>query len=100
MNKEKENFESYAKKHLGFRKNQFSKYIDGSYKNEQLRVYSEIWEASAWQAKAQAVPEGFVLVPREPTEEMIQAGRDERRDLGTVASTYKAMIEAQEKTND
>ncbi|QIC69770.1 hypothetical protein [Acinetobacter indicus] len=51
-------------------------------------------------AKAQAVPEGFVLVPREPTEEMIQAGRDERRDLGTVASTYKAMIEAQEPAND
>lgn len=36
----------------------------------------------------------YVLVPKEPTEEMIQAGRDERRDLGTVASTYKAMIEA------
>lgn len=47
--------------------------------------------------KDQSVPEGFVLVPREPTEEMIQAGRDERRDLGAVASTYKAMIEAQEK---
>ncbi|RVT36869.1 hypothetical protein [Acinetobacter indicus] len=43
----------------------------------------------------------YVLVPREPTEEMIQAGRDERRDLGTVASTYKAMIEAvQESTDD
>ncbi|UNW10640.1 hypothetical protein MOW14_05635 [Acinetobacter indicus] len=54
----------------------------------------------AKEAKAQAVPEGFVLVPREPTEEMIQAGRDERRDLGTVASTYKAMIEAQELAND
>lgn len=51
-------------------------------------------------AKAKAVPEGFVLVPREPTEEMIQAGRDERRDLGTVASTYKAMIEAREPAND
>ena len=56
-----------------------------------------IFSWGAWkEAKAQAVPEGFVLVPREPTEEMIQAGRDERRDLGTVASTYKAMIEAQE----
>lgn len=42
----------------------------------------------------------YVLVPREPTEEMIQAGRDERRDLGTVASTYKAMIEARELAND
>lgn len=39
----------------------------------------------------------YVLVPREPTEEMIQAGRDERRDSGTVVSTYKAMIKAQEQ---
>lgn len=30
---------------------------------------------SAWkEAKAQAVPEGFVLVPKEPTEAMIQRG--------------------------
>ena len=28
----------------------------------------------AWQAKAQAVPEGFILVPKEPTEAMIQRG--------------------------
>lgn len=42
----------------------------------------------------------YVLVPKEPTEEMIKAGRDERRDFGTVASTYKAMIEAQEQAND
>ncbi|WP_338841000.1 hypothetical protein [Acinetobacter lwoffii] len=27
-----------------------------------------------WQAKAQAVPEGFILVPKEPTEAMIQRG--------------------------
>lgn len=61
----------------------------------------ELYERKKWQAaKAQAVPEGFVVVPKEPTEEMIQAGRDERRDLGTVASTYKAMIEAQEQAND
>ena len=32
-------------------------------------------QAEAWQAaKAQAVPEGFVLVPKEPTEAMIQRG--------------------------
>ena len=30
---------------------------------------------SAWkEAKAQAVPEGFILVPKEPTEAMIQRG--------------------------
>jgi len=30
----------------------------------------EMWQA----AKAQAVPEGFILVPKEPTEAMIQRG--------------------------
>ena len=35
--------------------------------NDSLRI----WQA----AKAQAVPEGFVLVPKEPTEKMIDAGQ-------------------------
>lgn len=57
------------------------------------------------QAKAQAVPEGFVLVPKEPTEKMNKAGLQEYRkvigvgqdDIGYI---YKAMIEAQEPAND
>ena len=69
------------------------------------------WES--WQAaKAQAVPDGFVVVPKEPTQEMIDkfpevfyqdtyAGEcsmwvgDE-----TIRNGYKAMIEAQEQAND
>lgn len=66
---------------------------------EQFEINNKLVE-QVEKLKARVVPEGFVLVPREPTEEMIQAGRDERRDLGTVASTYKAMIEAQEPAND
>ena len=66
------------------------------YEHRPTQVRWEAWQA----AKAQAIPDGYVLMPKEPTEEMIQAGRDERRDLGTVASTYKAMIEAQEQAND
>mgnify|MGYP003608281083 CR=1 FL=1 len=61
-------------------------------------IYKEIHEAHlVWQAKAQAVPEGFVLVPKEPTEKMLQAGYDNRNFL---AKTYKAMIEAQEQSHD
>ena len=51
-------------------------------------------------AKAQAVPEGFVLVPKEPTEAMYIAGVDKRQSGGNTADVYKAMIEAQEPTND
>ena len=63
-----------------------------------------MWET--WQAaKAQAVPEGFVLMPKEPTEKMNKAGLQEYRkvigvgqdDIGYI---YKAMIEAQEPAND
>lgn len=38
-------------------------------------ITSLLFSWSAWkEAKAQAVPEGFVLVPKEPTEAMIQRG--------------------------
>ncbi|EKF48396.1 MULTISPECIES: hypothetical protein [Acinetobacter calcoaceticus/baumannii complex] len=51
----------------------------------------------AWQekAKAQAVPDGYVLVPKEPTEVMERAGFD--KGAGFLAnSIYKAMVEASE----
>ena len=54
------------------------------------------WEA--WQAaKAQAVPEGFVVVPKEPTEAMVEAGKDSSECGGWPDEIYKAMIEAREK---
>ena len=58
----------------------------------------------------QAVPEGFVLVPKEPTDAMLFAasGRDivaehygdENILWPELRETWKAMIEAQEPTND
>ena len=59
--------------------------------------YSFAW--SAWRAaKAQAVPEGFVLVPKEPTEKMIDAGHDFcKNNIVTPSGFYKAMIEAREQ---
>ena len=51
--------------------------------------------------KAQAVPEGFVLVPKEPTYEMLEAGSEARsRTEGHIASIWEAMIEAQEQSHD
>ena len=62
--------------------------------NDLLRI----WQA----AKAQAVPEGFVLVPKEPTLKMSIAYQ--KNAIAPVSSLimsdYKAMIEAQEPAND
>ena len=57
----------------------------------------------AWQAKAQAVPEGFVLMPLEiddfdhPITKALEKGIV--KDL-SASVIYKAMIEAQEPAND
>ena len=64
-----------------------------------------IWESTKNLAKAmfyagqaQAIPEGFVLVPKEPTSEMLYCGYAAPDNL---AAKYKAMIEAaQEPAND
>ena len=53
--------------------------------------------------KAQAVPEGFVLVPRVATKQMVNAGYEAHDGFftnGQVQDVYQAMIEAQEPTND
>ena len=59
------------------------------------------------QAKAQAVPEGFVLVPKEPTDIEIESIKEKHWDMrgcqlckSDYIDLYKAMIEAQEPTND
>jgi hypothetical protein len=49
---------------------------------------------------AKATPEGFVLVPKEPTEIMYLAGFDEKQMGGNIVNIYKAMIEAQELSHD
>ncbi|MFY0117175.1 hypothetical protein ABTP92_03830 [Acinetobacter baumannii] len=54
----------------------------------------------AWleKAKAQAVPEGYVLMPKVPTEKMFQAyERYSVAPMSTLSKTgYKAMVEASE----
>ena len=57
-------------------------------------------------AKAQAVPEGFAVVPKEPTPKMIDATwnyDDAIQDMSHNTRNefiYKAMIKAQEPAND
>ncbi len=69
---------------------------------------AEIKSLKSELAKAQAVPEGFVLVPKEPTLEMIAKGHDvfvgafdSKLNGGqSLHCAYLAMIEAQEQSND
>ncbi|OTG65806.1 hypothetical protein [Acinetobacter silvestris] len=56
-----------------------------------------MWKKAINFVKAQAVPEGFVLVPKKPTEKMLKAIYDNRN---STASAYRAMIEAQEQSHD
>ena len=60
-------------------------------------------------AKAQAVPDGFVVVPKEPSADLVNHGHqvflghfNEGGQTGgrSLYFAYKAMIEAQEPAND
>ena len=55
-----------------------------------------VYEAAKWAWQAR-VPEGYVVVPKEPTREMMQAVVDEVKKSGHLVDFYKAMIEAVEK---
>lgn len=64
-------------------------------------VVKEISGFDSW--KAQAVPEGFVLVPKKATKKMLDAGYEAHDGFfsnGAVQDVYVAMIEAQEPAND
>ena len=57
--------------------------------------------------EAQAVPEGFVLMPKEPTDIEIESIKEKHWDMrgcqlckSDYIDLYKAMIGAQEPTND
>ena len=64
---------------------------------------------SAWQAKPQAIPDGFVLVPKEPSADLVNHGHqvflgnfNEGGQTGgrSLYFAYKAMIEVREQAND
>ncbi|MBI1452988.1 DNA (cytosine-5-)-methyltransferase [Acinetobacter sp. FL51] len=102
--KEKEAFEQWFEENNHTHFMQFA-ILDGVYQDKHSQTCWEAWQA----AKAQAVPEGFVLVPKEPTQKMIDkfpevfyqdtyAGECSLWvDDETIRNGYKAMIEAQEQ---
>ena len=65
---------------------------------DNCQEYSDDYTQSAWLAWQARVPEGYVVVPVEPTKEMLIAADNCVID-GKVTShnIYKAMIEAVEK---
>lgn len=50
--------------------------------------------------EANAVLEGFVLVPKEPTEAMMFAGYESKEKTDNLRINYRAMVEAQEQSRD
>ena len=102
IQKEREAFENHLKR-MGKTDNEtFSKNEDDSYQMDIIHFGWKIWQA----AKAQVVPEGFVLMPIKPTETMVMAVvKEHEGDAFLPYSLYdayvkQAMIEAQEPTND
>ena len=102
IQKEREAFEAYFKdKYPELHKDVFDENGD----DRAIIGYS--FALSAWQAaKAQAVHEGFVLVPKEPTPKMIDSTwhhDDEIQEMSHNTRNefiYKSMIKAQEQSHD
>ena len=72
---------------------------------EQNKSDYEFYFNAGWQAaKANAIPDGFVVVPKEPTERMLDSAYSSISDnlhYADLENIYKAMIwSAQEPTND
>ena len=63
--------------------------IGGEYAQDKVATAYAMWQAR--------VPEGYVVVPKDPTREMMQAVVDEVKKSGHLVDFYKAMIEAVEK---
>lgn len=75
---------------------------DGEYVSSKAQMGWQMWQA----AKTQAVPEGFVLVPMQPTPRMIDATWNCDEEIQNMSHNsrnefiYKAMIEAQEQSHE
>ena len=111
IQKEREAFERHKAKQLKIDYISLKNVLDDCerrFPNNRYASYSdfnrdfETWLA----AKAQAVPEGFVVVPKEPTQQIYRTFYDafNSANAGNTAQcfkvAYKAMIKAQEPAND
>ncbi|WP_180008288.1 hypothetical protein [Acinetobacter sp. YH12238] len=101
IEKEREAFESWFESRYDAHFMQFALDLD-MYVDKHTQTCWEAWQA----AKAQAVPEGFAVVPIEITPKQIEAymkGKvfpasmgEHRKFVERLSKDYKAMIEAQE----
>lgn len=109
IQKEREAFETwlFSTEKFKFRNKNFLFMLDeyGNYEDKPVLEHWETWQA----AKAQAVPEGFVLASKEPSADLVNHGHqvflghfNEGGQTGgrSLYFAYKAMIEAQEPAND
>ena len=103
MQKEREAFKAWFKKeYLGI--------DDLANQGDEGAITRRDYAYVGWQAaKAQAVPEGYVLASKEPSADLVDHGHqvflghfNEGGQTGgrSLYFAYKAMIEAQESTND
>lgn len=81
---------------------------ENPYENSDTALAFNLFK-KGWLAKAQAVPDGFVLVPKEPSADLVNHGHqvflghfNEGGQTGgrSLYFAYKAMIEAQEQNHD
>ena len=78
-----------------------NQYYHPDHANHRLNYAFIMGAWMAWITNAQ-VPEGFVLVPKEPTEKMLEAGYQDSFDAKghEIKDIYKAMIKAQEQSHE
>lgn len=108
INKEREAFEELIDIEIiiseGFKFNpNINQYYHPDHTNHRLSYAYLMGAWMVWQEKAQAVPEGFVLVPKKATKKMLDAGYEAHDGFfsnGAVQDVYVAMLEAQEPAND
>lgn len=103
IDKEREAFEKHASKF--FKTNEAFEDDGENYVYDEVKFMWDFWQA----AKAQAVPEGFVLVPKEPSADLVNHGHqvflghfNEGGQTGgrSLYFAYKAMIGAQEQSHE
>ena len=94
MKTERELFEAWAKKETNW----------DLYWSENIKQYMDHQTNGAWLAWQSRVPEGYVVVPKEPTQAMLDSARDwSTKKYGKAVGNdgasgcYKAMLEAVEK---
>lgn len=103
MQKERAKFESVFPCSVGTTLNEYGHY-ESKINQQDAMIQNISWVV--WQAaKASAVPDGYVLVPKEPTPKMIDATWDFDDEIQEMSHNtrnefiYKAMIEAAQEQN-